>query len=52
MVSKGELSGRDAFVDPDQNVFTSDELKIELNLVSKGLASKITVNQNYKTKLD
>jgi len=51
MVSQGELSGVNAFVDADQNVLQDDEVDVQLNIVPKGTARRIVVDQSYALKL-
>lgn len=47
MTSQGELSGFDAYVNPDQNVLSTDKLEVEANIVPKGMARIIKVTQSY-----
>jgi len=51
MVQKGELSAVKAFVNPDQNVFTSGEIVVEVNGVPKGEVKTVTAKIAYKTSV-
>lgn len=43
-----EISGVDAYIDPAQDVISTDEIKVELNIVPKAYAKKITVTVGYR----
>lgn len=51
MERDGELSAQDVYVDPDQDVVSTSELKVEINLVPVGVARKITVSIGFVTEI-
>lgn len=48
MTANGEISGVTAFVNPAQNVLSTDQIDTELNIVPKGQAKAITATLQYE----
>lgn len=44
----GEISGVDAYIDPAQDIISTDELKAELAIIPKGYFKKIKVTVGYR----
>jgi len=51
MLSNGELSGFDAYCDPDQDVLSDDEVDVELRAVPKGRVNQVSVTVGYTTNI-
>lgn len=51
MVKDGELSGYDAYVDPDQDVLSTSTLNVEVSLLVNGVARNITVEIGFTTSI-
>ncbi len=51
MAQDGELSGYQTLINPEQNVLSTSNIDVTLELVPKGTARKITVNVGFKTQL-
>lgn len=47
----GEISAVDAYIDPEQNILSTDELKVEVNIVPRGVARNIKVTLAYSNPL-
>lgn len=47
----GEISAVDAYIDPEQNILSTDELKVEVNIVPRGVAKRISVTLAYANPL-
>lgn len=43
-----EISGVEAFIDPEQDILTSDELALELDIIPKGITKHIVVRIGYR----
>lgn len=52
MVQQGKLSSVKAFIDEKQNVLTTENVVIELQLLPVGYSDFITINIGFTTKLD
>ncbi|CAM1365925.1 DUF2586 family protein [Tenacibaculum xiamenense] len=48
MISNGEVSQIDVFVNPQQNILATSELKIKIEVVPTGTARRITVDLGFK----
>lgn len=48
----GEISGVDCYIDPAQNILATDQLNIELNIVPRGVAKRISVTLAYNNPLN
>jgi hypothetical protein len=51
MVRDGEASAIGVTIDPNQNVASTSELTITINIVPVGVARNIVVNIGFKTTL-
>lgn len=51
MQKDGEISGFEVFIDPKQNVLSGEPLKVQLSIVPKGIAEKITAEIGFKNPL-
>jgi hypothetical protein len=51
MSQAGELSGYNAYVDPDQNVLSTSKVEVTIQLVPKGVSRQIEVTIGFATKL-
>lgn len=51
MTSTGEISGASVYIDPDQNVLSTDKIAVELKLVPKGIARNITALIEFQNPL-
>lgn len=47
MMSEGEISSMDVFVDPFQNILATSELKVQFSLIPTGTARKINVTIGF-----
>jgi len=48
MVSEGELSDMEIFVDPEQDIIGTSELKVNISVIPTGTARKISVTIGFK----
>lgn len=51
MLTNSELSGFDAYCDPDQDVLSDDEVDVELRAVPKGRVNQVSVTVGYTTNI-
>jgi hypothetical protein len=51
MLVNSELSGFDAYCDPDQDVLSDDEVDVELRAVPKGRINQVSVTVGYTTSV-
>ncbi len=51
MQQNSELSGYQVFVDPDQNVLSTSEIKVNISIVPKGVSRTLTVTIGFTTSL-
>lgn len=51
MSSNGEISGYDVYIDPDQNILSTDTLNINIAIQPVGCASKIQVQISLTTQI-
>ena len=49
--TKPQISGRECYIDPDQNILTNDELRIDYNMVPVGCTSAIYVTEGFTTSV-
>jgi hypothetical protein len=47
MVTDGEISGVNAFVDPDQNIIQAQDLKVDIEIIPTGTAESIKVSLGF-----
>lgn len=47
MTAKGEISGFKAYLNPNQNILSTDVIEVETNIIPKGMANQIKVKQSY-----
>lgn len=43
-----EITGVDAYINPDQNILSTDRLDVELNIIPRGIARNIRVTLGYR----
>ena len=43
----GEISNVDVFADPKQNVVSTDQIKVQVNITKRGQAKAITVDLGF-----
>jgi len=46
-----EISGVSAYVDPDQNILSTEEIEIEINIVPKGTIGNISITLGFENPL-
>jgi len=51
MISDGELSAGDVYIDPEQNILTTSKLEVTIQLIPYGTARTISVNISFTTQL-
>jgi hypothetical protein len=51
MTAFDEIEGVTAFINPDQNVLTTDEVAVAISVVPKGMARAIVINIGFATTL-
>lgn len=52
MTANGEISGGKTYVDPDQDVISTDKVKTKLKIVPKGMVKEIEVELGYTKTLE
>lgn len=52
MVSRGEASGRQAFVDPEQNILANSELDVQLKVIPKGVLRQLNAELGFLNPLN
>lgn len=50
MIANGELSAFYSYIDPDQNVLSSDEIEVQLNPTPKGMVNEVSVTVAYSAE--
>jgi len=52
MLANGEVSGVRVFVDPDQNILSTDKVSTVMRIVPKGMANEFEVKLSYENPLN
>lgn len=48
----GKISGVTAYIDPDQNIQSTDQVEVEISILARGVVRKFLVNLAYTTSLN
>jgi len=52
MLANGEVSGVKVFVDPDQNILSTDKVSTVMRIVPKGMANEFEIKLSYENPLN